>query len=47
MAVRGARVVVADQDDVRADMSAFWLARIGWVVWVLQEFSAAYLVRIS
>ena len=45
MPVRGARVVAADQDDVRADMSAFWLAQMGWVACVIQEFNAAYLVQ--
>jgi len=33
--VRGARVVLADQDGVRANMSASWLAQMGWDVWVL------------
>jgi rhodanese-related sulfurtransferase len=33
--VRGASVVLADQDGVRANMSASWLAQMGWDVWVL------------
>jgi rhodanese-related sulfurtransferase len=33
--VRGARVVLVDQDGVRANMSASWLAQMGWDVWVL------------
>ena len=32
--VRGARVVLADDDGVRADMSASWLAQMGWDVFV-------------
>lgn len=33
--VRGARIVLADNLDVRADMSASWLAQMGWEVYVL------------
>jgi rhodanese-related sulfurtransferase len=33
--VRGARVVLADSDGVRANMSASWLAQMGWDVHVL------------
>lgn len=33
--VRGARVVLADNDGVRANMSASWLAQMGWDVHVL------------
>ncbi|QLF94656.1 rhodanese-related sulfurtransferase [Pseudomonas sp. ABC1] len=33
--VRGARVVLADDDGVRANMSASWLAQLGWEVHVL------------
>lgn len=33
--VRGARVVLADDRAVRADMSASWLAQMGWEVYVL------------
>jgi rhodanese-related sulfurtransferase len=47
MPVRGARVVLADQDGVRANMSASWLAQMGWEVWVLEELSAANLVQIT
>lgn len=36
MPVRGARVVLADDDGVRANMSASWLAQMGWEVWVLE-----------
>jgi rhodanese-related sulfurtransferase len=36
-AVRGARLVLADLDGVRANMSASWLAQMGWDVWVLDE----------
>jgi rhodanese-related sulfurtransferase len=35
MPVRGARVVLIDQDGVRANMSASWLAQMAWDVWVL------------
>jgi len=34
--VRGARVVLADDRGVRADMSASWLAQMGWEVYVLE-----------
>jgi rhodanese-related sulfurtransferase len=47
MPVRGARVVLADQDGVRANMSASWLAQMGWEVWVLEELNAADLVQIN
>jgi len=45
MPVRGARAVLADLDGVRANMTASWLAQMGWEVWVLdgmtrQDFSA-------
>jgi rhodanese-related sulfurtransferase len=33
--VRGARIVLADDRSVRADMSASWLAQMGWDVFVL------------
>lgn len=33
--VRGARVVLADLDGVGANMTASWLAQMGWEVWVL------------
>jgi rhodanese-related sulfurtransferase len=33
--VRGARLVLVDDDGVRANMSASWLAQMGWDVWVL------------
>ena len=33
--VRGARIVLADDKGVRADMSASWLAQMGWEVYVL------------
>jgi len=34
-AVRGARVVLADDKGARADMTASWLAQMGWEVYVL------------
>jgi rhodanese-related sulfurtransferase len=33
--VRGARIVLTDLMDVRADMTASWLAQMGWEVYVL------------
>ena len=33
--VRGARIVLADDDGVRAPMTASWLAQMGWEVHVL------------
>nr|WP_272886784.1 rhodanese-like domain-containing protein [Phenylobacterium aquaticum] len=33
--VRGARIVLADDKGARADMSASWLAQMGWEVYVL------------
>ena len=46
--VRGARVVLCDNDGVRANMSASWLAQMGWDVFVLdglqpEDFSATVL----
>ena len=38
--VRGARIVLADTDGVRANMSASWLAQMGWEVWVLDPAQA-------
>jgi rhodanese-related sulfurtransferase len=34
--VRGARLVLADDDGVRAAMTASWLAQMGWEVYVLE-----------
>lgn len=34
--VRGARIVLADDDGVRAPMTASWLAQMGWEVYVTQ-----------
>lgn len=39
--VRGARIVLSDLDGVRANMTASWLAQLGWDVWVLDGASAA------
>ncbi|MGB3125119.1 MAG: rhodanese-related sulfurtransferase [Pseudomonas sp.] len=39
--VRGARLVLADDDGVRANMSASWLAQLGWEVHVLDDLHAA------
>jgi rhodanese-related sulfurtransferase len=33
--VRGARLVLVDSEGVRANMSASWLAQMGWEAWVL------------
>lgn len=39
--VRGARLVLVDDDGVRANMSASWLAQMGWQVAVLDGLQAA------
>lgn len=39
--VRGARIVLVDDDGVRANMSASWLAQMGWQVAVLDGLSPA------
>lgn len=39
--VRGARIVLADDDGVRASMSASWLAQMGWEVYVLDSVPTA------
>lgn len=40
--VRGARIVLADDEDgVRANMTASWLAQMGWEAWVLDGGTAA------
>jgi hypothetical protein len=41
MPVRGARIVLTDDDGVRANMSASWLAQMGWEVWVLDDVAGA------
>jgi hypothetical protein len=33
--VRGARILLTDNMGVRADMTASWLAQMGWETWVL------------
>jgi len=38
--VRGARIVLADDDHVRANMTASWLAQLGWQVAVLDGLQA-------
>jgi len=38
--VRGARIVLADDDGVRADMTASWLAQMGWDVRVVDPADA-------
>ncbi len=35
--VRGARIVLADLDGVRANMSASWLAQMGWETYVIES----------
>jgi rhodanese-related sulfurtransferase len=39
--VRGARIVLADDDGVRADMTGSWLAQMGWEVYVVESVDAA------
>lgn len=39
--VRGARIVLADDDGVRANMTASWLAQMGWLVAVLDGLTEA------
>jgi rhodanese-related sulfurtransferase len=39
--VRGARIVLADSDGVRANMSASWLAQMGWEVFVVDGAAPA------
>ena len=34
--VRGARIVLTDDKSIRADMTASWLAQMGWEVYVLE-----------
>ncbi len=38
--VRGARIVLCDNDGTRAHMSASWLAQMGWEVYVLHGLTA-------
>ncbi len=35
--VRGARIVLVDDDGTRANMTASWLAQMNWDVWVLDD----------
>ncbi|MGC7405842.1 rhodanese-related sulfurtransferase [Pandoraea pneumonica] len=37
--VRGAWIVLADDDGVRADMTGSWLAQMGWTVYVVEPHS--------
>ncbi|CAM3203919.1 sulfurtransferase [Pseudomonas floridensis] len=39
--VRGARIALVDDDGVRANMSASWLAQLGWDVWVIDGLQAS------
>jgi rhodanese-related sulfurtransferase len=39
--VRGARLVLVDDDGVRANMSASWLAQLGWEVFVVDGLQAS------
>jgi rhodanese-related sulfurtransferase len=39
--VRGARILLADDLGSRADMTASWLAQMGWEVYVLEGFEGA------
>ncbi|MGK3125578.1 rhodanese homology domain-containing protein [Candidatus Pantoea formicae] len=39
--VRGARIVLVDDEGVRANMTASWLAQLGWQVSVLEELQPA------
>ncbi|WP_175793263.1 rhodanese-related sulfurtransferase [Burkholderia ambifaria] len=43
--VRGARIVLADDDGVRADMTASWLAQMGWDVRVVEPAGTAAFVE--
>jgi rhodanese-related sulfurtransferase len=43
--VRGARIVLADDRHARADMTASWLAQMGWEVYVLESSADATLVK--
>lgn len=38
--VRGARIVLCDNDGARANMSASWLAQMGWEVYVIDGLNA-------
>ncbi|MEX5710202.1 rhodanese-like domain-containing protein [Parafrankia sp. FMc6] len=38
--VRGARIVLADDDGVRAAMTGSWLAQMGWDTWVVTDVAA-------
>jgi len=42
--VRGARIVLADNDGVRANMSASWLAQMGWDVYVVDGLAPEQLI---
>ncbi|KAK3047340.1 hypothetical protein LTR09_011212 [Extremus antarcticus] len=42
VAVRGSRIVLYDDDGVRARMSASWLYQMGWDVFLLDEYHGAH-----
>lgn len=43
--VRGARIVLCDPQGVRDNMSASWLAQMGWAVWVVDGITATDLTE--
>ena len=45
--VRGARIVLADDDGVRANMTASWLAQMGWEVHVLDGLQPQHFSEIG
>ena len=45
--VRGARIVLADDDGVRAPMTASWLAQMGWEVYVVEAVAPDALTELG
>jgi rhodanese-related sulfurtransferase len=39
--VRGARIVLVDDQNVRANMTASWLAQMGWEVYILKDIESS------
>lgn len=40
--VRGARIVLSDDDGVRANMAGSWLAQMGWETWVVEPVDGVF-----
>jgi len=42
--VRGARIVLTDDDGIRANLTGHWLAQMNWEVWIIDQVPASDLI---